>query len=89
MALRPLEEIPCVEQSGVWKHLGEQGRQHTSPRLSLQEKYGDVSRLCVCHRDGLKPLSGVIAGHLLAGTIGILFSLLERGPWVQKFSNVF
>lgn len=45
--------------------------------------------VCVRHRDGLKPLSGVAAGRLLAGTIGILFSLLERGPWVQKFSNVF
>ena len=43
MALRLLEEIPCVKQSGVWKHLGERGRRRTSPRLSLQEKYGDVS----------------------------------------------
>lgn len=62
---------------------------HLTP-MPLQEKYGDVSRVCVCDTQRwTQALVWVAAGRLLAETIGVLFSLLERGPWVQKFSNVF
>ena len=59
MALSPLEEIPCVEQSGVWKHWGSGGGDTPHPTCPFRKRTGMwVECVCVTHRDGLKPLSG-------------------------------